>query len=149
MVFWIGGKIPTMWLITCFDSKLKEVISAFSFWISLASLMKRAFLWMKLIIALWVQVNNQDLAFSNSTLSLFIHNFSKTSCTISCASSWFLRKLTAKRYNESLWFSTLILYSFLLNLWNLQLKQLERTKSYRSNYFSIKSNKVLEFISDC
>jgi hypothetical protein len=31
----------------------------------------------------------------------------------------------------------------------LQLKQLERTNSYRSNYFSIKSNKVLEFISDC
>ena len=136
MVFWIGGKIPTMWLITCFDSKPKVVISDFSAWNSLASFMKRAFLCMKLIIALWAQVNNHDLAFSNSTLSLLIHNFSNTSCTISCASSWFFRKLTANRYNESLWFSTLILYSFLFNLWNLQLKQLERTKSYRSNYFS-------------
>lgn len=115
MVFWRGGKIPTMWLITCFVSNPNDEVSVFSEWYSFAIFVNRAFLWMKLIIALWAHVNNQDFAFSNSTLSLLTHNFSKTSWTISCASSWFLRKLTAKRYKESPWLSTLILYSCLFN----------------------------------
>ena len=67
----------------------------------------------KLIIALWAVVNIQDFDFENSTLLLFSQSFSNTSCTISFASSSFLRKRIAYPYRFPDCSFTTILYSFL------------------------------------
>ena len=132
ILFWRGGKELTNWSITCFDSKLLS-----GAWLLFSSNESKWFccLFLRLNwfnIALCAHVKSQDFTFSFSTLSLFNHNFSKVSCTMSLASSESFRKWTAKRYKESLCWSMEKLYSALVKVVVLQLKQMELVKSYRS-----------------
>ena len=122
MLFWIGGKILTIRSTTCFDSKLEVAVAVFSGIRLVSMYSKRELFLIKFNIALCVQVNNQLFAFSNSTFSLFIHNFSKTSCTISSASFDERKKLTANRNRFLLCISTTSLNSCLFKMVTITVK---------------------------